>query len=441
MPPFSDKALPRRKMGGEPRFDNAFQNGKQVFTVLESLLEIDYGYCSLVELSLENNNMSKDMGKHVMFQVIKNSWLCFLPLGGNHHIGHDHVQVVEEKLSQNRRQRMELHFREQRHALQKKRQQQEHHQRKAQQLSELTSPRTQAAAAAVVVAPPPSTVRATATAHMMASPTDGDEVGALTTTSATPGQREEEEAAGSTAAATTRRAFTRGAAAAATMQRPPMSVPRCSSHDAAPRQTMTTSAPPPMLRQSTDGSTCTHAVVAVVARSDALVLDLDLDLDLDDLRGSQPGISSADSKLWDASTLKRGGEHHHHHLPVPTQRIETDPHAALVTATAVPFRSVATVTATTVAEDDLFPLLSPPSPPPDVVRPILCVMFSSPLAMQDRSGNYRAIPAIRHEVEREYITQGLQEASRGIEVQFEIATTDKLRNVVTLGCRAIHFSG
>ena len=35
----------------------------------------------------------------------------------------------------------------------------------------------------------------------------------------------------------------------------------------------------------------------------------------------------------------------------------------------------------------------------------------------------------------------MKEASRDIELRFDFASTEKLRNITTLGCQAIHYSG
>ena len=45
------------------------------------------------------------------------------------------------------------------------------------------------------------------------------------------------------------------------------------------------------------------------------------------------------------------------------------------------------------------------------------------------------------EKEREIICQCFREASRDIDVKFDTATTSRLRTSVTLGCRALHYSG
>lgn len=69
------------------------------------------------------------------------------------------------------------------------------------------------------------------------------------------------------------------------------------------------------------------------------------------------------------------------------------------------------------------------------VRNVLCVLFSAPLAWKDRSRKLHGIEMLDYASEREMLWQLLKEVQRDIEVQFDFATTDKLRTAVTLGCR------
>jgi len=73
---------------------------------------------------------------------------------------------------------------------------------------------------------------------------------------------------------------------------------------------------------------------------------------------------------------------------------------------------------------------------------VLCVLFSAPLAWKDKEKKqFHPIETLDFRAERQCILQLFKEVQRDIEVQFDFATTDKLRTAVTLGCRALHFSG
>lgn len=72
---------------------------------------------------------------------------------------------------------------------------------------------------------------------------------------------------------------------------------------------------------------------------------------------------------------------------------------------------------------------------------VLCVLFSVPLAWKDRNQKLHGIEMLDYEFERKHIWHSFQAAKRDIEVQFDFATTHRLRTAVTLGCRALHFSG
>eukprot|EP01041_Mallomonas_annulata_P000472 gene472-882_t len=72
---------------------------------------------------------------------------------------------------------------------------------------------------------------------------------------------------------------------------------------------------------------------------------------------------------------------------------------------------------------------------------VLCVLFSAPLAWQDRSYKLNPIEMLDVAGERETLLQVFREAQRDVTVSFDFATTDTLRTAVTLGCRALHFSG
>jgi len=77
----------------------------------------------------------------------------------------------------------------------------------------------------------------------------------------------------------------------------------------------------------------------------------------------------------------------------------------------------------------------------DVPSDILCVLFSMPLAVRDNTGAIRAIDSLNFDDERRAIWNLLKEVRRNIGVKFDYATPTKLRDLVTMGCRALHFSG
>ncbi len=72
---------------------------------------------------------------------------------------------------------------------------------------------------------------------------------------------------------------------------------------------------------------------------------------------------------------------------------------------------------------------------------VLCVLFSAPLAWRDYLGNLRPIEMLNFKNERDTLWQVFREAQRDIGLHFNFATTERLRTAVTLGCRALHFSG
>ena len=85
----------------------------------------------------------------------------------------------------------------------------------------------------------------------------------------------------------------------------------------------------------------------------------------------------------------------------------------------------------------------------------LTVLFSCPLAWRDRTNRLYPIEVLDHNAERDALLQGhrrrrmhasysfivFREVRRDISVSFDFATTDKLRSALSLGCRALHFSG
>ena len=75
------------------------------------------------------------------------------------------------------------------------------------------------------------------------------------------------------------------------------------------------------------------------------------------------------------------------------------------------------------------------------VRPSLAVLFSVPLVYRDGGGRLHPMELLDYEVERELLWASMKEASRDIDLRFDFATTERLRNITTLGCRVIHYSG
>jgi hypothetical protein len=72
---------------------------------------------------------------------------------------------------------------------------------------------------------------------------------------------------------------------------------------------------------------------------------------------------------------------------------------------------------------------------------MLCVLFSAPLAWTDTRNQLHPIQTLDYASERETLVQVFHEAQRDIGLRFDFATTDTLRSAVTMGCRALHFSG
>lgn len=79
--------------------------------------------------------------------------------------------------------------------------------------------------------------------------------------------------------------------------------------------------------------------------------------------------------------------------------------------------------------------------PDELMSNILCVLFSAPLAYSDASNNLHPIQMLDYAGERDTLIQVFREAQRNIGVRIDFATTDTLRSAVTLGCRALHYSG
>jgi hypothetical protein len=79
---------------------------------------------------------------------------------------------------------------------------------------------------------------------------------------------------------------------------------------------------------------------------------------------------------------------------------------------------------------------------PEGVSKELWVLFSAPLAWRDaQSGVLRPIEMLNYKSEKDTLWQVFREGQRDIDLHFNFATTDQLRSAVTLGCKALHFSG
>ena len=74
-------------------------------------------------------------------------------------------------------------------------------------------------------------------------------------------------------------------------------------------------------------------------------------------------------------------------------------------------------------------------------RDVLSVLFSAPLAWRDLEGNLHPIELLFFDQEREQLMQSLMESGSDIIPRFDFCTTDTLRTAVTLGARALHYSG
>eukprot|EP01035_Chromulina_nebulosa_P018081 gene18081-23729_t len=72
---------------------------------------------------------------------------------------------------------------------------------------------------------------------------------------------------------------------------------------------------------------------------------------------------------------------------------------------------------------------------------VLNVFFSAPLAWRDRFNKYHALELLDYAAERDALVQVFREVHRDICLNFDFATIDTLRTSLTLGCRALHFSG
>lgn len=79
---------------------------------------------------------------------------------------------------------------------------------------------------------------------------------------------------------------------------------------------------------------------------------------------------------------------------------------------------------------------------PEGISRELWVLFSAPLAWRDaESGVLKPIEILNYKNEKDTLWQVFREGQRDIDLHFNFATTDQLRTAVTLGCKALHFSG
>ena len=83
------------------------------------------------------------------------------------------------------------------------------------------------------------------------------------------------------------------------------------------------------------------------------------------------------------------------------------------------------------------------TPSVDMTIPfVLGVLFSAPLVYRDKvSGGLLPMSMLDFDLERMVVEQVIRTSGRKIELMFEYASTKTLRNMVTLGYRALHFSG
>lgn len=71
----------------------------------------------------------------------------------------------------------------------------------------------------------------------------------------------------------------------------------------------------------------------------------------------------------------------------------------------------------------------------------LAVLFAAPLARRDESGNLLPVDLLDFEAERQLLLDTFNEAGRLVEIRIEAATADLFQTLLTLGCRAVHYSG
>ena len=68
-------------------------------------------------------------------------------------------------------------------------------------------------------------------------------------------------------------------------------------------------------------------------------------------------------------------------------------------------------------------------------------LSSTPLIRKDRHGRRTPLEQLDVKLEKRLLLRSLREAGRQVRVRFETATSDNLRKMVTMGTRALHYSG
>jgi hypothetical protein len=71
----------------------------------------------------------------------------------------------------------------------------------------------------------------------------------------------------------------------------------------------------------------------------------------------------------------------------------------------------------------------------------LAHLSSTPLVRRDQNGERRPLEMLDVKEEKKLLLRSLKEAGRRVRVRFDTATSDNLRKMVTLGTRALHYSG
>eukprot|EP00981_Chlorochromonas_danica_P015436 scaffold12089_cov176-Ochromonas_danica.AAC.14 len=126
--------------------------------------------------------------------------------------------------------------------------------------------------------------------------------------------------------------------------------------------------------------------------------------------------------------------------PVPRDRPESKPEARadsseVVQTTAItPRSSNSSLGATLKRESSLSGMRS-------YAVNTLHVLFSVPLVGFDRSAKAHPLEVLDYSSERDTLIQVFKEVHRDVAVHFDFATTDRLRTMLSFGCRALHFSG
>ena len=72
--------------------------------------------------------------------------------------------------------------------------------------------------------------------------------------------------------------------------------------------------------------------------------------------------------------------------------------------------------------------------------PRLAYLYASPLVHR-QAGEKIPIEVLNTSSERLLLREAVREANRRVALRNEVATSDNLRTLVTIGCRALHYSG